>query len=499
MWNQRDRFLVGLFAVQLVGALIFGLVVASSLAEEPATPQIVAADGTVVESGDDVVGTTGSATGSTGATTGSDASSAPGTTGQAGTAVDDQGTTTSDGTASSGGATTGTTTSGSEGAAPATGGEGTRTGITDDTIKIGVLVTQTGAINFRSSAQATKAYIDELNERGGIHGRRVEMILRDDSLDKNKGTAAVEEMIQAGVFAFVAFNAPLSEQDVVPIIEKHQIPLIGAFAIPPTPYGYLFSAPYETYGRVGGDRLGREGVTTPGLIYISNQVESTDRIIVDSWKAGLAEHGIELSDDNVFGVDVTKTSYDDVVTQLRFNGVDGIGTILDATAMKRLQQSMNRAAFQPIHASSPFGGDPDVLQDPNVGSSFEGTFVLSDIDFLGSGSQEVQRYESETRRRFGNDAQVNWAGQYGWLGAKIFEDAMNRIGTDPTRERLLAMVNSFSNYATGMTAPLNITEDPQSHASNNTCMKVGKVVNGKVQQVADWTCPALTMSGGGVG
>jgi hypothetical protein len=30
-------------------------------------------------------------------------------------------------------------------------------------------------------------------------------------------------------------------------------------------------------------------------------------------------------------------------------------------------------------------------------------------------------------------------------------------------------------------------------------MKVGKVTNGKVALVADWTCPELTMGGDGVG
>ena len=39
-----------------------------------------------------------------------------------------------------------------------------------------MLVTQTGAINFRSSAQATKAYVDMVNEQGGVNGRRIEVL-----------------------------------------------------------------------------------------------------------------------------------------------------------------------------------------------------------------------------------------------------------------------------------------------------------------------------------
>lgn len=504
MWSNRDRLLAAMFGVQLVAALIFGLIVANGLSNDDAVSPVVADGG---------AGTSESTAGST-ATGGSGAGSTAGTsaTGSTTDGGSQAGSSTGDATDTSGGATAGDTgdtggaTSGDPGGTTAPSGdtgnpdasaEGTRTGVTDTSVKIGVLVTQTGAINFRSSAQATKAYIDMINEQGGVNGRRIEMLLRDDGLDENKGQAAVDEMINAGIFSFVAFNAPLTEQSVIPVIEKNEIPLIGAFAIPSSPMGYIFSAPYETYGKVGGDRLGREGTTTAGLVYLSNQVEETDRIIEESWRSGLAEHGIELSDDNIHPVDVTKSSFDDVVTSLRLNGVDGIGTILDATAMKRLQQSMNRAAYEPIHVSSPFGGDPAVLQDPNVGESFEGTFVLSDVEFLGSSSPEVQRYEQETSRRFGDDAELNWAGQHGWIGARIFVDMLSRL-TDPTREGLLAQMNSLRDYETGFTAPLTITEDPATHNTNNQCMKVGKVVNGKVEPLTNWMCPPLTLSDGGV-
>ena len=496
MWNQRDRLLAGMFAVQLVAAIVFGLIVADGLSDD-GDQQLVP-----VVAGD--VGTTGEVTGG----------AAP--TGDGGATVSGPAGSVADGgdTATTGGTTTGgadTSASGAEAggagpdpasaggdaqggnAAPATGGEGTRTGVGDDTVRIGVLVTQTGAINFRSSAQATKAYVDMVNEQGGVNGRRIEVLLRDDGLDENKGQQAVQEMLNAGVFSFVAFNAPLTEQSILPLLEKNSIPLIGAFAIPAHPWGYIFSAPYETYGRVGGKTLCEQSISKAGLVYISNQVEETDRVIEESFRAGLEECGLSLSSDDIYPVDVTKASFDDVVTSLRFSGVDGIGTILDATAMVRLQQAMNRAAYAPTHVSSPFGGDPEVLANPNVGPSFEGTFVLSDVEFLGSSSPAVQTYEQQVKRRFGGDAEINWAGQHGWLGTHIFTEVLRSLGPDPTREALTAEMNSLTDFQTGFTVPLTITGDASTHNGNNSCMKVGKVVNGKVQQIRDWQCPPRTI------
>ena len=504
MWSQRDRVLTGLFAVQLVAALIFGLVVVNTIgdgsAQTVAVDDTVAAEGAAADAGPTTDGTTGTTAPRAGATdeAGDGATAAPAAGGTGGTTTDGaaSGTDGTSGGDGPGSAQPSRAPSGGASEAPSTGGPGTRIGVTDTEVKVGVLVTQTGAINFRSSAQATKAYFDMVNEAGGVNGRKIVYDIRDDGLSETRGQAAVRDMINKGVFSFVGFNAPLTEQSVVPIIEENKVPLVGAFAIPATPYGYLFSAPYETYGRVGGATLAEQGASTAGLIYLSNQVEETDNTIEQSWRLGLQEKGLDLQDGNIHAVGVEKTNFDDVVTSLRLAGVDAIGTILDATAMKRLQQSMARAGYSPIHVSSPFGGDPEVINDPNVGAAFEGTFVLSDAHFIGSGVPEVDRYESEVKRRFGGDAEVNWAGEYGWLGAKFFVEALSAAGPDPTREKILDFMNSRQDHETGMTVPLTITADPNTHSRNNQCMRVGKVVNRKVQTVKDWTCPKLTLGGG---
>jgi branched-chain amino acid transport system substrate-binding protein len=512
MWDQKERLLAGMFVAQLVAATVLGLVLVSALGGDTTEFRPVVAEGPLAEGGDAVPApgspSGGSATtgGATGGTT------APGTTTTSG------GLTTAPGAQPAGdgvaadpggvadpGADPGTMPGdqpASEPPAPAAPGnrpaDEDRTGITADTVKIGVLVTQTGAINFRSSAQATKAYVDMINEQGGVNGRRIEVVLRDDGLDENKGRQAIEEMINAGVFSFVAFNAPLSEQSVLPVLERHNIPLVGAFAIPAHPLGWIFSGPYETYGKVGGRVLCEQGVTKPGLIYLSNESEDTDFVIRESWRLGLKETcGIDLDPANVYSVDVTNPDYTNIVTSLRFAGVDGIGTILEATNMIRLQQAMNRQAYKPTHVASPFGGDPAVLKDPNVGSSFEGISVLSDVEFLGSSVPMIQQYEQQVTRRFGGQAELNWAGQHGWLGTHVFVEVLRALGADPTREALIEAVNSLTDFATGMTVPLTITSDPNSHVRNNQCMKVGKVVGGKVQQTHDWTCPPLTIDRGG--
>lgn len=489
--GPSDRILLSVLVVHLVLAMAFGAVFLQGLKDDRAatiTDTPVAAEGG------------GSTTGTTGTTT----------TGTAGTAASDddattRGTTTGGGTVGStsttGGATSGTTTTGgTDGTTTGDTTGGTTTGTATATtgaddeplpagpIKIGTLVTQTGAINFRSAAQATKAYIDLINEQGGVHGRQIELILRDDGLDPARGRRAIEEMLNQGVFAFVGFVAPLTEPSINPTLEQNQIPLIGAFGITASDWGYMFNGYYESFGWTSARFLADQGVTNPGLIYISRQDAETDRRIDESWRQAFESKGVTLDDDNIHRVDVTKANYDDVVTSLRLSGVDGIVTSIDQTAIIRLQQSLNRANYRPIHAASQLADDPKVLNDPDIKASLEGTYVYSEFHFLGEQTGDVPRYESEVRRRFGADAELNWAGKNNWASTKLFVDALIAAGPDPTRGDLMAALNALTNHETGMTVPLTIGNDPVSHIRNNNCVKMGKIVQSQVEPISGFDC-----------
>lgn len=78
------------------------------------------------------------------------------------------------------------------GAAIEAGGDGAAPGVTDDTIKIGILADLTGPVAaigepLKNGAQA---YVDKLNEDGGIDGRDVELVVSDTQFNPQR---AVQE------------------------------------------------------------------------------------------------------------------------------------------------------------------------------------------------------------------------------------------------------------------------------------------------------------------
>ena len=71
-------------------------------------------------------------------------------------------------------------------------------GLTDKTIKIGMFAPLSGA-NMAYGfdvANAAKMYYDKINKEGGIHGRKIEVVLEDDRCNANDLVAAVKKLTE---------------------------------------------------------------------------------------------------------------------------------------------------------------------------------------------------------------------------------------------------------------------------------------------------------------
>jgi ABC-type branched-subunit amino acid transport system substrate-binding protein len=309
--------------------------------------------------------------------------------------------------------------------------------------------------------------------------------LRDDQLDQSRGRQQAQQLLAEGVFAFVGWNAPNSESTITSFLEQNKIPLIGAYGTQAeyhSPYAYAFSASYGHYGFQMGSYLAEQGVKKPGLVYINNNNADADRKLVAAFKAGFKSKGVTLSDNDVVSADVTKPSYDDVVTQFRLDGVDGFASLLDQTAYNRLLQSQERQAYHPKHAADSLFLDPSVAQS----SATDGVLVAGDYDFIDGGGPAVQDYVKTVKAAYGSKAEINYFGEQGWVDAAVFVQAVKAMGNDITRANLLAVMDRLDGRGGfGFTSDLVFGAGVRDI---NRCISFGKVVSGRLTRVTGWRC-----------
>ncbi len=79
-------------------------------------------------------------------------------------------------------------------------------GATATEIKVGTVAVQSGVLSFigQPYVAGMKAYFDMVNAQGGINGRKIKLIVKDDEFKTDKAITAVEELIEVDkVFAIV--------------------------------------------------------------------------------------------------------------------------------------------------------------------------------------------------------------------------------------------------------------------------------------------------------
>lgn len=103
-------------------------------------------------------------------------------------------------------------------------------GVTSKEILIGSSLALSGQVAFHGKTyrQGAMAYINEVNARGGVHGRSIRLISYDDAYDPSRSVFNTQKLIvDDNVFALFNYLGTPTGKKIVPIAERYKVPLVG--------------------------------------------------------------------------------------------------------------------------------------------------------------------------------------------------------------------------------------------------------------------------------
>lgn len=221
--------------------------------------------------------------------------------------------------------------------------------IAADKIKVGLIASLSGA-SAKSGEAITRGLtiaIDEINAAGGLLGKQVELLRRDDEANPAKGLIAARELIQREKVALLVggLQTPVSLA-VVPYVNQVRIPYMGPWAAgtPITRNGakenYVFrvSAVDEMVDIALVERaVSAHGAKKPGMILINNPWgESNEKGLL----AALTARGMENA-----GIEKIEISDIDAVpqlTRLKQAGADTIFMVANVGPSAQIMKSLER-------------------------------------------------------------------------------------------------------------------------------------------------------------
>lgn len=223
--------------------------------------------------------------------------------------------------------------------------------LAQEPVKVGLVAALSGqsAKSGEAITRGLQIAIDEINASGGVLGRRLELVRRDDESNPAKGIVAARELVQRERVAlfFGGIDTPVS-MAIVPFANSAKVPFMGVWAAgtPITRNGaaenYVFrvSAVDELVDDAMVDQALKRGAKKPGLMLINNPWgESNEVGLKKALDAkGIAAAGIEKFDNN--DVDMVPQ-----LTRLRSAGADALFLVANVQPAAQVVKSLDRMSW----------------------------------------------------------------------------------------------------------------------------------------------------------
>ncbi len=101
------------------------------------------------------------------------------------------------------------------------------TGVTSSTIKLGITVPLTGAAapGYNKIPGAMKAYFDYVNANGGVYGRKIQLVVKDDGYSPATTLSVTNDLIlKDKVFALVGTLGTANNEATTRLVNSHSVP-----------------------------------------------------------------------------------------------------------------------------------------------------------------------------------------------------------------------------------------------------------------------------------
>jgi branched-chain amino acid transport system substrate-binding protein len=338
-----------------------------------------------------------------------------------------------------------------------------------DEIVIGQVAPLTGTIAATGDEYVAggKAYFDSVNQRGGIYGRKIRLVVKDDNYKADQTLAVTKSLLAdekpLALFGFVG-TANVLALNKNRILEEAGIPLI---------------APYT------GSQDLRDPIN-PNLFHIrASYTDETASMVAQMHTVGLRKFAVMYQDDG-FG----KSGLAGAESALQKLGLKAVAT----GSYDRAKPEEIDAAVNAIKDSNPDAiimiavnrASAAFVKKMRASGSKARLFSISVVNFkeliknageenvLGMGiaqvmpspysvSLPISREFQAAMKKYQPTKIVSYASMESFIGAKILVEAIKRTGADPTRQKVISQLNKMDSYDLG---GFRVKFSPESHVGS---------------------------------
>ncbi len=363
-------------------------------------------------------------------------------------------------------------------------------GVTADEVVIGITVPMSGpAAMWAAMGLGNLAWAQHINDQGGIHGRKIKVILKDDGYNPARALANLKDM-KGDVFAYGCVIGSATANAARDFLVESKTPVVHIHAnprmwvnVPDEQMRNLFIA-YPDYvdeaGAITAFAVNKKGIKKIALF---GQNDDWGR----SAKEGIEKAVQELSGKAEFvgfvPYEITERSLGSHAMKLKELNADAVIVYAAPTQAALIMKEMAKVGYRPkIFTANPLG---DPLMYKIAGELWEGAYPAASGNVSMPGVEPkadeivaiLIRYQPKLKG-------LKFLGITGATTMMLIEEGLRRAGPDLTQEKFVEAMASLKDFRPqGMGGP--ITFGPgRRHGLNS--IRICEAKDGKHVPVTDF-------------
>ena len=297
--------------------------------------------------------------------------------------------------------------------------------------------------------------VDEINERGGVNGRRLKLLVEDSAYDPKKAVLAAQKLVnQDKIFAMVAHIGTAQNMAAMPVQFAKNVPNFFPVTAAREMYEphhrlkYAFAATYYDQMRTAVPKLVKEkGAKKVCSMY---QDDEFGLEVLRGAEAGLKTIGVEMAEKTSYKRGAT--DFSSQISRLQSSGCDFVvlGTIIRETIGGIA--TARKLGFNPTFIGSS-AAYTDLIHKLG-GKAMDGLYAAHTAQhpYLDEASQPIRFWANKYKTKFNEDPTV--FSVYGYTIIDSFARAAGKAGPNLT-------IDSFVKAMDGMTFPADMFGTPE--------------------------------------
>lgn len=337
-------------------------------------------------------------------------------------------------------------------------------GVTDTEILLGQSLGLTGPLAELTLdiSNGARAYINDLNAKGGIHGRRLRVVTMDDGYQVPNTVKNVEQMVyQDKVFVLFNITGTPNSEAILPLVQKTGVPFFspftGAESLRKPLIANVFNvrASYRDETEKLVQHLHTVGVVRIGVVYQASSFGKDGLAGVESamTQRGMKPHAIATIQSNASDTEAA-------VATLKESNSDAIILITAGRPTFEFIKSYNKARRgMQFYTLSVMGANANIKA---LGADGVGVVVASVVPFPWSQAHPLVKDYQAAMQKIGL-TDYSFVSFESYINARVLGEAIERAGRNLTRSGLVSAAEGMKQVSLG---GFSVRFDKESHQAS---------------------------------